>query len=773
MKIKNKMILGSTLLAAVPVIIASIVLDIIAVDTSSAALEAQVRNQMVALRESKKTQIEDYFKTIYSQLANLASLPSIKNNVRIFSDEYNAIEAGLDSANVEKMRAELGGYYRNQFGAEYSKQNSGQHIDAGALLAKLSPAAVYFQYHWIKENPNPLGSKNGQVSNNSGRPYDAIHKQNHPFYNDFITRFGYYDLFIVNIQGDVVYTVFKELDFGTNLKSGVWSGSGLARAFNKGMQATEGSVTVDDFAAYTPSYDGPAAFAAAPIIENGERLGVLILQMPIANINAIMTSNEKWKEVGLGDSGETYLVGPNKRARSISRFMVEDKAGYLKMMRDLGVSSNLVATIDAKNTNIGLQEIDTVGTRAAIGGEAGFQIFEDYRHVPVLSAYTPLDIPGLKWALLSEIDEEEAFRAIGVMKTEIGGWATGITVVMLIIAGVAGLMFALSITNPIIKLAEVIGIIDRDADLSRRIDIHSKDEIGEMATSFNQMLGKLHNSMREVSASTGQLAAAAEELSAITIETNNAIELQRSETDQVATAMNEMTATVQEVASSATTAAEAAHGADRESQGGRKVVQETMDAIDKLAQDVEGTAVIIRRLEGETENIGSVLDVIRGIAEQTNLLALNAAIEAARAGEQGRGFAVVADEVRSLASRTQTSTQEIQGMIEKLQGEARNAVRAMEQGQERAQEGVAKAASAGESLQAITTAVGSINDMNAHIASAAEEQSAVADEINRNIVNISQVADQNTENAMQTSKASEELAHLASQLQNLVARFKV
>ncbi len=772
MKIKSKMILGSTLLAALPVIIASIVLDIIAVDTSSEALEAQVRNQLVALRESKKTQVEDYFKTIYSQLQNLASSPSVQYTVREFSDEYNNIEEGLTREGVEKMRGELAAYY-SQFAAEYKNQNAGESIDTNAILNKLVPAAVYFQYTWIQKNSHPLGSKNNLISSGVGDRYDILHQNNHPYFNDFITRFGYYDLFIINVHGDVVYSVYKELDYGTNLKEGAWSDSGLARAFNQSMQSSQGSVSVDDFAPYTPSYDGPASFAAAPIFENGERLGVLVLQMPIASINAIMTSNEKWSEVGLGESGETYLVGDDKKARSISRFLVENPNGYETMMKELGESRDLISTMVAKGTNIGLQVVDTQGTRAALAGNKGFEIFNDYRDVAVLSAYTPLDIPGLNWALMSEIDEEEAFRAVDKMETEIGSWATGITLLMLIIASAAGMMFALTITTPIIKLAEIIGIIDRDADLSRRVDINSRDEIGEMATSFNNMLEKLHHSMREVSGSTGQLAAAAEELSAITIETNNAIELQRSETDQVATAMNQMTATVLEVASSATTAAEAAHGADSESQSGRRVVQETMDSIDKLAQDVEGTAVIIRRLEGETESIGSVLDVIRGIAEQTNLLALNAAIEAARAGEQGRGFAVVADEVRSLASRTQSSTQEIQTMIEKLQSEARNAVAAMELGQERAQEGVSKAASAGESLQAITSAVGSINDMNAHIASAAEEQSAVADEINRNIVNISQVADQNTENAMQTSKASEELAQLATELQNLVAQFKV
>ncbi|MDH5785427.1 MAG: methyl-accepting chemotaxis protein [Chromatiales bacterium] len=773
MKIKNKMILGSTLLAAVPVIIASIVLDVIAVNTSSEALQDQVRNSLVSLRESKKSQVEDYFKTIYGQLLNLASLPAVKENVLEFSDEYNLVEEGLSATNVAQMREALREYYVNQYGAEYRNQNSGQSIDAASYLARLTPAAVYFQYHWIKQNPNPLGAKNSLTSNKSGRQYDEIHSKHHPFYNDFITRFGYYDLFIVNVHGDVVYSVYKELDFGTNLKNGVWSDSGLARVFNKAMQSAEGGVSVDDFAPYTPSYNGPASFAAAPIFDNGERIGVLVLQMPIASINAIMTSNEKWKEVGLGESGETYLVGSDKKARSISRFLVEDPEGYKKMMLGLGTSQEVVSAMLAKGTNIGLQALDTRGTRAALSGQSGFEIFDDYRGVSVLSAYTPLNIPGLNWALMSEIDKDEAFHAVGQLKSSIGGWAATITLVMLTIAGIAGLFFALSITKPIIKLATTIGIIDRDADLSKRVELHGNDEIGEMAISFNNMLEKLHNSMREVNASTGQLAAAAEELSAITIETNNAIELQRTETDQVATAMNEMTATVQEVASSATTAAEAAHGADSDAQDGRRVVQETMDAIDKLAQDVENTAAIIRRLEGESENIGSVLDVIRGIAEQTNLLALNAAIEAARAGEQGRGFAVVADEVRSLASRTQSSTQEIQSMIEKLQTEARNAVVAMEQGQERAQEGVAKAAKAGESLQAITSAVGSINDMNAHIASAAEEQSAVADEINRNIVNISQVADQNTENAMQTSKASEELAHLATELQNLVAQFKV
>ena len=237
--------------------------------------------------------------------------------------------------------------------------------------------------------------------------------------------------------------------------------------------------------------------------------------------------------------------------------------------------------------------------------------------------------------------------------------------------------------------------------------------------------------------------------------------------------MNEMTATVQEVASHAAHAAEAATSARDEAQGGQRVVSANIDAIQRLADEVMQTAELINRLAEDSNAIGTVLDVIRGIAEQTNLLALNAAIEAARAGEQGRGFAVVADEVRTLAQRTQESTSEIQDMIERLQAGARNAVEAMEKGRAGAESSVRQAVTAGESLQAINQAVAAISDMNLQIATAAEEQSAVAEEINRNITTINMVADETAVGAEQTAEASQELARLAMNLQRIVSQFRV
>lgn len=350
------------------------------------------------------------------------------------------------------------------------------------------------------------------------------------------------------------------------------------------------------------------------------------------------------------------------------------------------------------------------------------------------------------------------------------------TAIVLMIVGVILLSLLAMVTIKGISSA-VTHLTETSSQLAAgNLTVHSQydshDELGDIADAFNTICDKFRTVVKELSDTTVQLAAAAEETSVITGESSVRIKQQQSETEQVATAMTEMTATVQDVARNAAEAEQSALQADSLTNDGRTVAGQALNATRELAQEVEQTAKVIHDLEAESVNIGGVLDVIRGIAEQTNLLALNAAIEAARAGEQGRGFAVVADEVRTLAGRTQESTQEIQSMIERLQQGTGEAVTAMQRGQEKAEHSLSRVEQADQALEEINQAVSRIKDMNAQIATAAEEQGAVAEEINRNIVSINDLSIQSAQGAEQTAVASTQQAHLAADLQAMAAKFR-
>jgi len=339
-----------------------------------------------------------------------------------------------------------------------------------------------------------------------------------------------------------------------------------------------------------------------------------------------------------------------------------------------------------------------------------------------------------------------------------------------------GLIAAWAITRQIIiPLTQTLKVAERVAagDLTHNLVSLRRDELGQLQRSMQSMTQGLRELIGGISDGVTQIASAAEELSAVTEQTSAGVNNQKVETDQVATAMNEMAATVQEVARNAEEASEAAVAADQQAREGDKVVGEAIAQIERLAVEVSHSTEAMGELKRESDKIGSVLDVIKSVAQQTNLLALNAAIEAARAGEAGRGFAVVADEVRSLAQRTQKSTEEIEELIVGLQNGTQQVATIMDNSRSLTDSSVELTRRAGGSLESITRTVSAIQAMNQQIAAAAEQQSAVAEEINRSVLNVRDVSDQTSAASEETAASSVELARLGTHLQMLVGRFKV
>ena len=603
---------------------------------------------------------------------------------------------------------------------------------------------------YFAERKGDIEVLSGTIKNlldfNSLEALDSSAHDMHQYFDNFIKAYGYYDFFLIDESGEIFYTVTKEADYQTNLVSGQYNNSGLGKLFKQVQNSRDFGMS--DFSRYAPSNNDPAGFIALPFTTATGESVVVALQLSIEKINEVMQ-----QRAGMGETGESYLVGSDLLMRSDS-FL--DPKGH-------SVNASFAGTV--KNNGV-----DTEGAKLAIKGEVGQKVIIDYNGNPVLSAYTPVDINGIRWGLLSEIDVAEAFKPIETLY-----WSITI-VVLLFVAVIISVAVAItkSITAPLGgEPSEMKEISEAIADGDLTVFFENGREAESVYGAMKKMANHLLGVVSEIIDNSNSLASSAEETSALSLQSSKSLEQQQSSIEQVAAAVEEMSTSINEVAHNATNAATSAQSAQQASNDANEKLTQTINDLGQLDKEMNRASEVISTLETDSHDIGSVLEVIQGIADQTNLLALNAAIEAARAGEQGRGFAVVADEVRNLASKTQESTKNIEGMIGRLQGASNDAVKVMAVSRELCEQTLSNAQSTAEMIHTMNSEIDSITQITELIATAVEEQSCVSNEISQNITAISDVAYENSAAASQVSVAGQDISVIASTLNQLTQQFKV
>lgn len=439
-------------------------------------LTERIFSQLTSVRASKAYQIESYFNLLRNQIETLCENRMVVEAMTELDTEFDLLEQASISL---AWQQELENYYNREFLPRLA-----DNIDGTPVFETYRPTANqsrYLQYQYIANNSYPVSEKDELESAGDNSNYSQVHQRYHNLFRNLIKRFGYYDLFLIDAEtGDIVYSVYKETDYSTSLYTGPYRNSNLAQIVERVRDNPDrGAIQLIDFEFYRPSYNAPAAFIAGPIYDGTRRVGILAVQVPIDEINRVLTGNQNWQKDGLGDTGETYLVGEDLKLRSMVRLSLENPTDYLLALRNNRVKTETVRSIEQLETPVLLHPIKTIPAQEAIEGKVGTQIVEGYGGADVLSSYAPLDIEGVNWGIISEISLSEAYEPIDSLQNYL---LLSIIILILLVTLLAAIA-ARRFTRPLDLMVE--GLRNSDTDGVAELDITSQDEFNELAQILN------------------------------------------------------------------------------------------------------------------------------------------------------------------------------------------------------------------------------------------------------------------------------------------------
>jgi methyl-accepting chemotaxis protein len=831
MNIRQKLLLGAAALTVVPVVLTAAILWAGASQLSSDTINTQTEAQLVGIRDSRRQALVDEFNSRVADVAAMAAQRSTVEAFRAFKASFGSVAKELPRFDETTANTAMNEFVQSQFKTEFARRNADAMPDFSRAIAARDANSVALQSVFITGNPNPLGQKEKLVAPATDFAYGRAHAQFHPGFERALKLQGFYDFFLVDVETDtVIYTVFKELDFGTNLTKGVAANSKLAEAYQKIKTSGKRDATyLSDFAPYLPSYNDQAAFVSVPLFDGDKQVAVLLAQYPIDKISEAMSSSRAWKRIGLGDTGDVFVVGADKKMRSIARYLIENKEAFGKQVGDKLTPVDLQNMLK-KETTVGLVSIDSDATRPALEGKEGFVDFVDYRGVRSLGAYAPLSVQGLNWGLVAKVDLAEATQPLEALNRASLLRAVLIGLAVLLVAGLLVNWFLQRFLKPIDKLANAVTEVAK-GNSEARSRLTEKDEIGDLGRSFDSLLDEriasleaakkeneqLNNSVISllqtvfqlsnrdltarapvtsdvvgtVSSSVNQLAdetgRTLQEVRNVadsvrmtsgsvrerSIEVEAAAEQERQSLAAMSEALAQTTDQLVQVADLSERTNQAAEQAAEATQSAMQAVEGTVRGMDGLRESISEMEKRFKRLGERSQDITAAVALVNTISERTHVLALNAAMQAATAGEAGRGFAVVAEEVQRLSESSRQATAQISQLVNNIQGETNETVFTVN----RLISDVVKqsdlAQMAGMQMAQTNMTTQELVDLVQRIATLAKNQTELAQLLRQGVSDLSNETSRTSAAIAEQSVSTGQLVEFSEQLTNAVGQFKL